>query len=111
MHKRLISLLSSCEPLSFSVAQAADTSRPSPPHSVLSRTLPHAWQLSEEESDALWQAFDSLPLGLLVPPSHEGAGWCAPLLAPEDDIELVLASSTQYLLHEVSSPCLLYTSD
>lgn len=51
----------------------------------------------------MWQAFDGLPLSSLVSPSRDGAGWCAPLLSPEDDIELILASSAQYFLHLVSS--------
>jgi len=104
MYKRLVSLMASCEPLSLSVAQAANASWAPPPHSALSRTLPQAWQLSEVESDALWQAFDSLPLGSLVPPSCESVGPHATLLAPEDDIELILASSAQYLLHLVGNP-------
>ena len=75
-----------------------------PRDSVLSQTLPQLWHLSDDESEALWQAFESLPLASLARSANVGSGLVSPFLTPEDDIELVLTAPTRYLMPLFDGP-------
>ncbi|RIE15820.1 hypothetical protein SMC1_09390 [Candidatus Cryosericum septentrionale] len=71
---------------------------------MLSQTLPQLWHLSDDESDALWRAFESLPLTSVSRSAEVSAGLVSPFITLEDDIELVLTATTRYLMRMFDGP-------